>query len=252
MEDIWDESASVPFWGTVGQLEKLSELVGHCVETVTQSSSPREMVLETWLAVDYAVRDLIVGGYQLARFCQEGFDLRYILLPKSFEELLRLLEQTVSFQTGLGPEPPITPDDYPSYIRSTYDFLKYLAENHGDINERLKEIEAEYFAKRHPELAEQIKQGYKFCFIRKERTLERLPSGWVQVVNNLGDDWFSLARQLNNARNKAAHSYDSSAIAKAFGIAGPQAVDMVRSKCLELLKKLLGISLDAHALGKSG
>jgi len=127
-----------------------------------------------------------------------------------------------------------------------------LAKNHGDIGERLKEIEAEYFAKRHPELVEQIKQGWQFCYMPREEGIERLPSGWLEVVSNLGDDWFSLARRLNRARNKAAHSYDPSAIAKAFGIAGPQTVDMVRTECLELLKKLLGITLNADGPGKSG
>ena len=84
MEDIWDdESASVPFWGRIDQLQKLSDLVGRCVETVTESESPRDMVLETWLVLDYAVRDLVVSGYGLYKFCQEDFDLRYILLPKS-------------------------------------------------------------------------------------------------------------------------------------------------------------------------
>ena len=251
MEDIWDESASVPFWGRVEQLQKLSDLVGRCVETVTKSESLREMVLETWLVLDYAVRDLVVSGYGLYKFCQEDFDLRYILLPKSFEGLLQLLEETISYQSGLSQEPSPS-DDYPPYIRSSFGFLKYLAENHGDIAETLKEIEAEYFAKRHPELAEQIKQGWQFFHMSREERIEGLPSGWLEVASNLGDDWFRLARRLSKARNKAAHSYDPFAIAKAFGIAGPQAVDMVRAECLQLLKNLLGITLNADGTGRCG
>lgn len=49
LEDIWDESAAVPFWGRVEQLQKLSEIVSRCLDTV----------LETWLVLDYAVRDLV-------------------------------------------------------------------------------------------------------------------------------------------------------------------------------------------------
>jgi hypothetical protein len=256
LEDIWDESASVPFWGRIGQLQKLSDLVGRCVETVTESESSREMVLETWLVLDYAVRDLVVSGYELAKFCQEDFDLRYVLLPKSFEALLQLLEQTISYQSSLSQEPNLSDDysahDYPPYIRSSYGFLKYLAENYGDISDRLGEIEAEYFAKRHPELVEQKEQGYQFYFMPREEGFERLPSGWLEVVSDLGDNWFGLARRLNSARNMAAHSYDPSSIAKAFGIAGPQTVDVVRAECLELLNKLLGITLNANGPGKSG
>jgi hypothetical protein len=252
--DIWDKSAATPFWGRIEQLEELSKLVSCCVQTVTESKSTREMVLETWLVLDYAVRDLIVSGYDLYRFCQEDFDLRYILLPRSFVGLLRLLQETASCQSSL-PEEPCSPKrhDYPPYIRSSYGFFKYLMENHSEISERLKAIEAQYFAIRHPELAEQIGEGVQFFCAPKERGAERqrLPSGWLEVVRTLGDDWFSLARRLNRARNKAAHSHDPSAIAKAFGIAGPQTVEMVRAECLQLLRGLLGITLNATDPAKS-
>jgi hypothetical protein len=116
----------------------------------------------------------------------------------------------------------------------------------------LKEIEKEYFAKRHPELAEQIKQGRQFYNMPSEEGTEGLPSGWIEVVSNLGDDWFRLARRLNKVRNKAAHSYDHLAIAKSFGIDGPQVVDMVRAECLQLLKNLHGITLNVDGTGKRG
>jgi len=251
LEDIWDESVTVPFWGTEGQLRNLSGLVGHCVQTVTESASPREMVLETWLVVDYAIRDLLVSGFGLSKFCQEDFDLRYVLLPKSFEALLKVMEETICYQSSVGEEPSQS-DDYPPYVRSSLGFLKYLAENHADILQTLKETEEEYFAERYPELAEQIQQGKQFHFMRSEKETERVPSGWLKLAASLGDDWFRLARRLNKARNKAAHSYDPSAIARAFGIAGPQVVDLVRAECLELLNKLLGITPAADDRGDSG
>lgn len=145
MADIWDESASFAFWGRVDQFRRLSAIVGRCAETVTESDSPREMVLETWLAVDYAVRDLVVSGYGLHQFCQEDFDLRYKLLPRGFRELLRLLRATTSYYSGLDQEPSSS-IDYPPYLRSSVGFLKYLTENHGDLVERLEEIEVEYRA----------------------------------------------------------------------------------------------------------
>ncbi len=250
MEDIWDESTSVPFWGREEQLQKLSDLVSHCVDIVTQSKSLREMVLETWLILDYAVRDLVVSGYGLYKFCQEDFDLREILLPKSFEGLLQLLKKTISYQAGLSQESERS-NDFPPYIRSSFGFLKYLKENHEDIAKSLKDIETEYFAKRHPEFAEQIKQGWQFLHIPKKEGIERLPSGWLEVVSHLKDDWFKLAIRLNNAHNKASHSYDPLVIGTAFGITGLQVVDKVRTECLQLLKKLLGITLNAGGTGGS-
>ena len=250
-DDIWGESASVPFWGTLDQVEKLSDLIRRCVATVTESTSPREMVLESWLVVDYAIRDLLVSGYGLTGFCQEDFDVRYELLPKSFWGLLELLKGTVTNLSSLGQEPSKS-DDYPPYIRSSAGFLRHLATWHPDVRERLKEIEGEYFAKRHPELAEQIQQGTQFHFMRGEKETQRLPSGWVEVAASLEDNWFCVARRLNKARNKAAHSYDPAAIARAFGKTGPKAVELVRAECLELLKKLLGITLAADDRSDSG
>ena len=172
------------------------------------------------------------------------------MLPKSFHGLLQLLEKTISYQSDLSQEPNSF-KDFPPYIHSSFDFLEYLGENHADILERLDEIEAEYFAKRHPELAEQIKQGWQFHHMPSERRIEGLPSAWLEAASNLGDDWFPLAKKLNKARNKAAHSYEPSAIARAFGFVGPQTVDKVRAKCLQLLKNLLGITLNADGTHRS-
>jgi len=249
VEEYWDETALVPFWGREEQLNKLADLVRRCVETVTQSESQREMVLETWLLLDYAVRDLVLSGYGLYRFCHEEFDLRYELLPKSFEALLRLLKKTISFQSSLNNQ-PCPSHDYPPYIRCSIGFLKHLADNHSDIAEVLKKIETEYFALLHPELAEQIEQGMQFYHRATPQRFEALPSGWLEVASNLGEDWFCLARRLNKARNKAAHSHDSLAIAKAFGITGPRAIELVRDECLRLLDKLLGITLDDDGIPK--
>jgi hypothetical protein len=209
------------------------------------------MVLESWLVVDYAIRDLLVSGYGLRQFCQDDFDVRYELLPRSFEGLLKLLEGTISYQTSLGEEPS-KPDDYPPYVRSSLGFLRHLRDNHADMVERLREAEAEYFAELHPELTGQMQQGTQFYSMRTEKETQRLPSGWLEVAGSLGEDWFKAARRLKAARNTAAHSYDPCAIARAFGIAGPQAVCLVRAECLDLLKKLLGITLAPDDRGDSG
>ena len=255
--DIWNRSAITPFWGRLEQLEELSALVSRCIQTVTKCSSPREMVLETWLVLDYAVRDLVVSGYGLYRFCQEDFDLRYKLLPESFDALLRFVEQTISFQGSLSEEPsPSKEDPYPPYIDITgsYGFLKYLREDHREITESLEELQLQYLAERHPDLAERLAGARHFCRAPKEQRAEkeRLPSGWLELVGSLGQDWFSLARRLNRARNQAAHSHDPSTIARAFGIKGPRTVELVRTECLELSESLLGVTRSAAGLAERG
>ena len=241
MNDIWDESGSSPFWGDIKQLQKLSDLLNQSIKIVIDSESIREIVLESWIVLDYAVRDLLVSGFGLYKYCNKDFDLRGILLPISFRALIKLLRDTINYQSGLNPKQS-HPNDYPPYTNSSYDFLKYLKEKHPKIVEKLKEIETEFFINKHPELADQVKQGQQFYKMPPEDRFEGLPSGWIEVVSKLGDDWFADAESLNKARNEAAHSYDQSTIAEAFGIHGSRSVELVRNKCRKLLKSLFGIT----------
>ena len=250
MDNIFDESASVPFFGTEEQLRKLTDIVSHTIETVTKSTNPREMVLETWLVLDYAVRDLVVSAYGLYGFCQEDFDLRYELLPNSFRALLKFLQYTSSYFSKL-PHEPISINHYPPYIHSNYGFLKYLSDNHADLCDNLKEIEMKYFVEQHPEYAEQIKQGRQFYFKPAKKSPSRVPSDWLDVVCRLDRDWYKRAEKLNSARNTAVHLSDPSAIAKVFGIKGKRAVILVRQECLKLLQKLLGVVPNADSPGSS-
>lgn len=240
ISDIWNEESAVPFWGTTEQLRKLSSLVDQCIEIVNESDNPREMVLETWLVLDYAIRDFLLGGYDLQRFCDEDFDLRYTLLPKSFEELLRLLEVTIRSGSSLSREPGLR-YDYPPEYTASLRFMKYLRENYGDILDKFNVIRTEYIAKRNPELAKAIEEGRAFHIRPRRERVQGFPEKWLEVASNLGDDWFSLARRLNRARNRAAHSYDPAAVAEAFGVTDPQTVSLVRDECLQLLRRLLGI-----------
>ena len=79
MEYIWDEDREdVLFYGNVYDLEELRSLLDNCLEVLKTSGSAREMVLETWLALDFAIRQFLLAGFDLSRFCDEEFDLKYI------------------------------------------------------------------------------------------------------------------------------------------------------------------------------
>jgi hypothetical protein len=60
------------------------------VKLLVKANNPREMILETWHILDYAVRDLTMRGLGLDKFCSDEFDLRYELFPE-FRKLLQLL-----------------------------------------------------------------------------------------------------------------------------------------------------------------
>jgi len=83
MGNIWDiDRDDIIFFGNVHDLTDLHAVFTHCIEILNTSKSPREMVLETWLTLDFALRQFLLSGFELTRFCDEDFDLRYVLLPK--------------------------------------------------------------------------------------------------------------------------------------------------------------------------
>ena len=64
---------------------------------------------------------------------------------------------------------------------------------------------------------------------------------WVNLLEPIDDKWFDKAVHINNARNKAAHSYDSEDIYKVFGKKGENAFTMTKNECIYTLKQLLHI-----------
>lgn len=232
-----------PFWGNIDQLKLLVDLIKNCIEIVSRSSNPREMVLETWLALDYSIRVFLLNGFELDRFCDEEFELLYRLLPRGFDDLLRLLEDIVDFQSKLDRTPK--PEDN-RVTWSPMEFWLYVSKRHPAVWKQLMTIEAEYYKNEHPEL-------YKLQIMKKEsalviqlpeRQVQRIPQGWMDIASSLDQEWFRLARSLNKARNKAAHSFDVKEIGKAFGIRGKDLADLVRNRCLRLLNVLLKVNIE--------
>lgn len=245
MHSIWDFKSNTPFFGTQNQLDRLEKLVKSCIEVVAKSSNPREMVLETWIVLDYSIRDFLLSGFELARFCDDKFDLRYQLLPKSFKELLELLENTINFQSNLK----CGVDMEDNRVTWSFSFLNYIHKNHRAMYEKLKKVEMEYYKDNHPELYKLIKRMREggFYFDIKRSKTERMHQDWIAVANNLDEKWIKSAKRLNTARNKAAHSFDKKEVAKSFGITGENLIDLTRKECLKLLNVLLGVKIGKSA-----
>jgi hypothetical protein len=232
-----------PFWGTFNQLDQFVDLVKNCVDIIKKSSNAREMVLETWLTLDYSIRILLLNGFELDRFCDNGFDLTYRLLPRGFNDLLKLLKDTVDFQSKLDR----TPDAMDNIVKwGSMEFWVYVSNNYKNIWEQLGEIEMEYYKNKRPELYELKVKEAKLGVVSFQippKKVQRMPEDWLEVVGNLKTNWYKSAESLNRARNKAAHSYDVEQVGAAFGITGENLTNQVRRKCLELLRVLLKVSI---------
>ncbi|MBI5715759.1 MAG: hypothetical protein HZC38_20360 [Chloroflexi bacterium] len=247
-DEVLDISESItmqnnaPFYGNVFDWRDYTKILEECFNAIKDSTSTRQIVLETWLLVDYAIRELLSNLWRLKQFNSEDgdFDLRYELLP-TFERCTKLLERVLSIQRSLEeyPDPDIHSVKMPGR------FLYFYEKSYPDEFERFLQIEQAYYRKYYPQLATSehnaspltatsttfMPPGRRYC-VNKE---------WVEALRDLDGDWFRLARRLNKARNVAAHSYDTNKILSAFGYAGPNAADQTKRECMEMLDKLLGV-----------
>ena len=242
---IWDEGKAedMPFWGNKRQLDELTELTTRCLKTLKETSSAREMVLETWLTIDFALRQFLISGFELDRFCDEDFDLRYILLPSNFRDLIRLLKETRDFYSKYPIESEPTPKDKQGGFRSSYDFLKYVRDEHADLWEKIDEVTWEYRFKMQPELRDQIRNSAVFFTIPPENEATILKPGWRKVAKILDDKWTDKALRFNTARNAAAHQPNTEVIGKRLGLRGKNITELIRNECLGLLENLLSVSV---------
>ncbi len=220
----------LPFWGTVEQYKRIEEAIEGCLKIIQDSDNVRQIVLESWLTVDLVIREFLVSGFDLRRYDNPDFDVRYQLLPQSFESLLILLENAKKYQKSSGRRFEDIAIPIPTNL------LISLSDEEG---ETLNSILFRYYKKEYP------KEWLEFTRRRNpslilDTTKHGIADDWLDVAQKLDDKWFGWARRLQKARNKAAHSYDMEAISKTFGIVGKNQLKHVKKECLNLLNKLIG------------
>lgn len=213
------------------ELEKIAELWANSVESAT---SARQIVLETWLLVDYWVRLLLAGAFNIAQYSTDDFDLRYELLPQSFDRCLSLLERLYATHLKLPEQKPS------SAVSMSIGFAYHLRRNERDLFDKIIEADNAYIK------AEFGVEPYDDGHIRPLPSLDkrnptRLSNGWMKTIAKLDASWYKTARRLNKARNVAAHSTDNERILLALGVKGDNAIAKVRKDCEFVVKTLLGL-----------
>jgi hypothetical protein len=245
VHDIFDEQRNIPFYGTQSDLEALEALVSNCLKVLRDAERVREMVLETWLTVDYAIRQFLLSGFEVSRFSTEEFDLRRELLPRDFSRLLELLELTVRFNADLPLDAEPAKPDKVGGFRASAEFWRFVEDHSPGLLPSIEQVRRQYVRAKNPEIpAESIEAGAFFIDEAKPE-IATMKLEWRRVASNLDDAWFKKAKQLNRARNFAAHSFRPEKVTEALGLAGPNTVSQTRDKCFEILRSLLGVREEA-------
>lgn len=241
MDEIFDEQRNVPFYGTERDIETLTTLISNCMKVLDEAKRVREMVLETWLTVDYAIRQFLLYGFELSRFCDEGFDLQYKLLPRDFSSLLGLLEFTVRFNANPPAEPDPPEPDKAGGFKASFEFWSFVKDHSPELFERIEEVRRQYVHAKNTDMTASVIAAGSFFFGQPKSQITRMNLEWRKVACALDEEWFRSAKQLNRARNRAAHSFCPEEVSHELGLAGPEIIALTRDKCFQIIQTLLGV-----------
>ncbi|GAH88350.1 unnamed protein product, partial [marine sediment metagenome] len=61
------------------------DLVKESKTTIDNNDNPRIIVIQTWLIIDFSIREILITGLGLSRFIVDDLDLRDYLLPRGFD-----------------------------------------------------------------------------------------------------------------------------------------------------------------------
>ncbi len=228
--------------------DQLEDFLTKTIESIKKEKNPRLIVLETWLMLDFAIRQLIIWGIGADINCTENFDLRNELLPTSFKQCLDFLISFRDRQKSLS----INPSRKCLELPHTFWRYIYKEVEHKDIV--LKAI-FDYQKKMNPNYIIPNAPCVQTLFPNSDYTkslwtlnttppeFRTVDDRWLEVVSYLDSKWVKKVNQINNARNKAAHFYNQKEIFKCFGINGFNQIEVLKKKCLESISFLLKINL---------
>lgn len=198
--------------------------VERVLSLIEETTNARLMILETWLIIDYTIRQLLFFGLNLQSYRSAHFKP----LSDSFERNLELLFKLIMEQRQLLPKPT----DYTVYYPKG--FFMFCWQNYPEEFKTMQQVEYKFYEWLHTQniVVKQNGDLSKFRFVEDE---------WMEAVGGLNVDWKAKAQRLNAARNCAAHSFDADELFKVLGLRGDLRLQLLRKECTELLHFLLGI-----------
>lgn len=251
-----------PLFSSAIGFEEIAQILESNIKSIKQAKSPRLVILETWLILDYIIRLFIISGLNLNKFSTIDFDIVFELLPQSFEKCLKFLENFIKNQEELSPNPEKNKIDFRGK------FAYFIVKEHKDFfDEQFIPILKEYYKKYYPELVDtaktfkQIEQEKKnyikrsfslyatsqqiFSFSKASiPTYRKVDDNWFNIAIQFDKQWFTDVRKINGVRNISAHNIKSEKIYKGIGINGKdekKKLQKLKKFCIQQLSKILDI-----------
>ncbi len=220
---MFDDTKSIPTFLDLPDYIEFLERVDRTMVFIGNSDNPRMIILETWLIIDYSIRQILRYGLEVDKFSDDNFDI----LPQGFKDCSKLLQNFIKIQKEKLPNPA------QHIILLPYEFKIAMLED-KEFLKKYCQYEQEYYS-----LHKVTGDGY--LTNKSDNRFRNVADEWLHVIRNLDDDWFDKANKLNSVRNFAAHSFDKNMIFKKLGLTGRNTIDKLKDYCILTMKDLIGL-----------
>lgn len=221
--EMFDGQKSIPTFLDLPDYIEYAERIDKTIDFISKSDNSRLIVLETWLIVDYSIRNILIFGLEIDRFCDEN----YSFLPQGFRDCCKLLQDLIKNQRGKE----LNPSKHLIFL--PYEFKIAIYKDKAFFNKFIQ-YENEYYNKSNI-------SGFGDYSDLRDNKYRNVDDDWFKAVEKLDDIWFEKAYKLNNVRNYAIHSFDENKIYKELGLKGKNKFKRLKDYCIDSLKDLIGI-----------
>ena len=154
--DFMDDDSDIvikmdaPIFASYNDINELICILQKGIKEIEESKNIRHIVIETWLIIDYFVRQTLANVLDIDKYNCDNFDIRYELLPSSFIRCLESLKKLLDTQRKLDDDPK------KNELKFNISFIYYLLKYHKEFHNQLMDIVQLFYNKYYPELAEMV------------------------------------------------------------------------------------------------
>lgn len=217
---------SLPHPMNIEEYDELRKIIIQSIDIISETDSPRLVILESWITMDYIIRQKIIKGLEIDRFLSSEFTV----LPSSTEACIKLLHTFIKDQKKKS---PINGE---LGMKMTGEYYKMVM-NDEDFMSKIKKYDHKFLKQYYP--------NYNISDLGKSGSnkFRQVKVAWFDSICDLDKKWFSQCRKINKSRNKAAHSHNIEDIYIEMGIWGDDRLSKLKNKCYELLGNIVGIEI---------
>lgn len=219
----------------------IENLVKETETIIANNDNPRIIVIQTWLIIDFSIKEILMTGLNLSDFNVDGLDLRDLLPRGGFDKRIRLIKTIRDTQKSLRAKSVDPRIGWP------LEFSKLIKKDNPKFYSKLMEYRQDYYKKFHPECVEKpgithIPNMDYDIITNKRINYRSVTDEWLGAVGKVDDDWTQTALTINQARDRAAHSSDCNSIYDVFNLKGKDRLLRLKEKCKKILDDLLDIN----------